>query len=130
MSIEKALIATDPATILREADAVRTKFLLSLADKKSDDELSADEPEEEVIAGPLDPEFCTVTGNGTAGGEVGQSLFLTVRTRDSNNIPLKIGGASVVGRLIGGEKSTENTTLSIDVADCDDGSYKLSYTVP
>ena len=130
MSIEKALIATDPQTVLKEAAAVRAKFLLGLAAQKPDDDQSEEEPEEEIIAGPIEPSCCTANGPGLSGGTVGDSLAITVRARDADNNQIKIGGATVRGLLEGGDKTTSDVSLKIEAKDCEDGTYKLTYVPP
>lgn len=83
---------------------------------------------EDLTPGPLDPERCTASGPGFAGGAAGSPVYLNVMAKDARGIRLKEGGAKVdvfVEALMDRDK-----VIEVTIKDNGNGSYTATYTAP
>eukprot|EP00210_Caulerpa_lentillifera_P004913 g4689.t1 len=94
----------------------------------AESDTSSEAPVEPPSPGPLDPEHCTVTGQGFSGGGAGILLPLIVTSKDSNGLRLREGGQHVVVKLNRADDGEEVT--HVEATDNNDGTYRATYKAP
>ena len=101
------------------------------------EEPESSDSEDEAIAaaaapaGPLDPDRCTVSGSGFAGGSAGTPMTMVITARDAAGRRIREGGAYVLVMLEpASPASSEVAPIEAAVTDHGDGTYSAAYTVP
>jgi len=98
-----------------------------------DDEVNTDveESDEDVPAGPIDPERCVANGPGISGAEAGAPVNVIIVARDSNNHRVREGGAHVfVCVEPTGPGARDAEPIEAKVTDHGNGTYTAQYAVP